>query len=144
MAIKNDQDGGNDEGVSDIVSLNVCAKLDRVKTSHDSNWDAMKEREVKQFDSPYICEVRSASRDCQEGAYHIYGRKAVYQALRRRQGLALGKFRQLSPKQILHSCGWSGERKIVSSNREMSMFSPQHPLVCRSFLKDSSGAIVDF
>lgn len=54
MAIKNDQDGGNDEGVSDLVSLDVCAELDRVKTSHDSNWDAMKERKVKQFDSPYI------------------------------------------------------------------------------------------
>jgi hypothetical protein len=54
MAIKNNQDGGNDEGVSDLVSLDVCAELDRVKTSHDGNWDAMKEREVKQIDSPYI------------------------------------------------------------------------------------------
>lgn len=54
MAIKNDQDGGNDEGVSNLVSLDVCAELDRVKTIHDSNWGAMKEREVNQFDSSYI------------------------------------------------------------------------------------------
>ena len=54
MAIKNDQDGGDDEGVSDLISLDVCAELDRVKTSHDSNWSAMNERKVKQFDSPYI------------------------------------------------------------------------------------------